>query len=108
MSVLGYRKMTQARNSSRTLLLADACRNPFPPPQTGTYYRIECWGAIPGCLRGSQGGVTDLSALPLHNQRASLGFIDGHVEAAKTNITAIRCSKHQGIKGNGNIWDFEQ
>lgn len=108
MSVLGYRKLTQARNSSRTLLLADACRNPFPPPQTGTYYRIECWGAIPGCQRATQTGATALSALPLHNARANLGFIDGHVEASKTNITAIRCSKHQGTKGNGNIWDFEK
>jgi prepilin-type processing-associated H-X9-DG protein len=108
MSILGYRKMIQARNPTRTLLLADACRNPFPPPQTGTYYRLECWGAIPGCQRASQAGITDLSALPLHNQRANVGFIDGHVEALKTNVTAIRCSKHLGTRSNGNIWDFEQ
>jgi len=106
MSVPGYRKMAQARNASRTLLLADACRNPFPPPQTGTYYRIECWGAIPGCQRRSQAGITDLSSLPLHNDRANAGFIDGHVEAVKTNITAIRCIKHGGTAGNNNIWDF--
>jgi prepilin-type N-terminal cleavage/methylation domain-containing protein/prepilin-type processing-associated H-X9-DG protein len=108
MSVPGYRKVTQAKNATRTLLLADACRNPFPPPQTGTYYRIECWGAIPGCQRASQAGVTELSSLPLHNLRANLGFVDGHVEALKTNAIAIRCSRHQGFKGNGNIWDFEQ
>jgi prepilin-type N-terminal cleavage/methylation domain-containing protein/prepilin-type processing-associated H-X9-DG protein len=108
MSLPGFRKMAQARNASRTLLLGDACRNPFPPPQTGTYYRIECWGAIPGSQRASQSGVLELSALPLHNQRANLGFIDGHVESLKTNTIVVRCSRHQGVKGNGNIWDFVQ
>jgi len=108
MSVAGFRKMAQARNPSHTLLLGDACRNPFPLPNTGTYYRIECWGAIPGCQRGSQAGITDLSALPLHNERARVGFIDGHVEALKTNVSAIRCSKHAGSAGNGNVWDFGQ
>jgi prepilin-type N-terminal cleavage/methylation domain-containing protein/prepilin-type processing-associated H-X9-DG protein len=106
MTLLGYRKMTQAKSPSHTMLLADACRNPFPPPQTGTYYRIECWGAIPGCQRRSQAGFTDLSALPLHSDRANVGFIDGHVEALKTNVTAIRCSKHGGTTSNDNVWDF--
>jgi prepilin-type N-terminal cleavage/methylation domain-containing protein/prepilin-type processing-associated H-X9-DG protein len=108
MTVVGFRKMTQAKSPARVLLLADACRNPFPPPTTGTYYRIECWGAIPGSQRRSQAGTTDLSAQPLHNERANVGFMDGHVEALKTNVTAIRCSKHLGTAGNGNIWDFQQ
>jgi prepilin-type N-terminal cleavage/methylation domain-containing protein/prepilin-type processing-associated H-X9-DG protein len=101
MNVPGYRKLAQARNATRTLLLGDACRN---ISQASTFYRIECWAAIPGCAKATQG----LAALPLHNQRANLGFIDGHVEALKTNVTAILCSRHQGTKGNGNIWDFVQ
>jgi prepilin-type N-terminal cleavage/methylation domain-containing protein/prepilin-type processing-associated H-X9-DG protein len=108
MDTPGYRKMAQAKSPSRVLLLADACRNPFPPPQTGTYYRIECWGAIPGSQRRSQSGITDLSELPLHNLRANAGFMDGHVEAVKTNLTAIRCSNHGGTLNNGNLWDFGQ
>lgn len=102
MSVPGYRKLGQARNASHTLLLGDACRN---VAQVNTFYRVECFSAIPGCARATGGG---LSSLPLHNERANLGFIDGHVEPLKTNVTAILCSRHQGTKGNGNIWDFEQ
>lgn len=106
MTLAGNRKTTQATRPSQTLLAADACRNGYPLPNTGTYYRIECWvgGAVPGCNKL----LPDIGfgALPLHDTRANVGFIDGHVEALKTNTTTIRCSKHGGTKNNGNIWDF--
>jgi prepilin-type N-terminal cleavage/methylation domain-containing protein/prepilin-type processing-associated H-X9-DG protein len=100
---LGGRKMSQANRPSHTVLLGDGARN---ETLTGVYYRIECWAAIPGTGKGPN--LEPVAYPPLHNQRANVGFLDGHVEALKTNITAIRCSGHQGAKGNGNIWDFEQ
>ena len=108
MTQAGYRKMTQANNPSRTILDADACRNGYPLPTTGTYYRIECWigGAIPGCNKLTPD--VGFGALPLHNKRASSGFLDGHAEGLQTNITTIPCSAHLGKIGNGNIWDFQQ
>jgi len=108
MSKAGYRKMAQANRPTQTLLAADACRNGHPLPNTGTYYRIECWigGSIPGCNKLLPD--VGFGALPLHNTRANCGFLDGHVEALKTNVTTIRCSKHTGTLGNGNIWDFAQ
>jgi len=104
----GYRKTSQAKKPTQTILDADACRNGYPLPTTGTYYRIECWvgGAIPGCNKLTPN--VGFGALPLHNKRANCGFLDGHVEALKTNITAIKCSAHGGSIGNGNIWDFTQ
>src|SRR5690606_5678592 len=99
---------THANKPTRTLLAADSCRNPYPYPKTQAYYRVECWGAVPGCQRRSEAGITDLAALPLHNERANCAFFDGHVEGMKTNITAIRCVRHLGKAGNDNIWDFEK
>ncbi|MGN6553707.1 MAG: type II secretion system protein [Verrucomicrobiota bacterium] len=100
---LGGRKTTQATRPTQTVLLGDGARN---NTLTGVYYRIECWAAIPGTGKGPGGepGVYP----PLHNLRANVGFMDGHVDSLKTNVTAIRCSGHTGTKGNGNIWDFEQ
>jgi prepilin-type N-terminal cleavage/methylation domain-containing protein/prepilin-type processing-associated H-X9-DG protein len=108
MNQAGYRKMTQANRPTQTLLAADACRNGYPIPNTGTYYRIECWvgGAIPGCNKLTPD--VGFGALPLHDTRANCGFLDGHVEPLKTNVTTIRCSRHGGAIGNGNIWDFQQ
>lgn len=108
MTLAGNRKTTQATKPTQTLLDADACRNGYPSPTTGTYYRLECWvgGAVPGCNKLLPD--TGFGALPLHNTRANAGFMDGHVEALKTNITTIRCSKHAGAVGNGNVWDFLQ
>jgi prepilin-type N-terminal cleavage/methylation domain-containing protein/prepilin-type processing-associated H-X9-DG protein len=103
MTSAGGRKLTQANRPTQTLLLGDGARNEV---LTGVYYRIECWAAIPGTGKGPN--LEPAAYPPLHNLRANLGFVDGHVENMKTNITAIRCSKHQGTKGNGNIWDFEQ
>ncbi len=100
---LGGRKLTEARRPSQTALLGDGARN---ETLTGVYYRIECWAAIPGTGKGP--GLVPAVYPPLHNLRANVGFVDGHVEALKTNVTAIRCVGHQGVKGNGNIWDFEQ
>jgi prepilin-type N-terminal cleavage/methylation domain-containing protein/prepilin-type processing-associated H-X9-DG protein len=108
MTQLGNRKTTQAKKPTQTLLAADSCRNPYPFPNTQAYYRVECWGAIPGCQRRSEAGTTDLSSLPLHNLRANCGFFDGHVEAMKTNVTAVRCSRHGGTVDNRNIWDFDK
>jgi prepilin-type N-terminal cleavage/methylation domain-containing protein/prepilin-type processing-associated H-X9-DG protein len=112
MTQAGYRKMSQARKPTRTILDADACRNGHPLPTTGTYYLIQCWaggatgpsGAIPGCnkLNPDDG----FGELPLHNKRANCGFVDGHIEALQTNITTIRCSGNGGTLANGNIWDF--
>jgi len=108
MTLAGNRKTTQATKPTQTLLDADACRNGYPLPNTGTYYRLECWlgGAIPGCNKLLPD--VGFGALPLHNTRANVGFMDGHVEALKTNITTLRCTKHGGPVGNGNIWDFTQ
>jgi prepilin-type N-terminal cleavage/methylation domain-containing protein/prepilin-type processing-associated H-X9-DG protein len=100
---LGGRKVTQANRPTQTVLLGDGARN---ETLTGVYYRIECWAAIPGTGKGPN--LEPAVYPPLHNFRANVGFLDGHVEALKTNVTAIRCVGHQGIKGNGNIWDFEQ
>lgn len=106
MNVRGNRKLTQANRPTQTILLGDAGRNEVPSPNTGMYYRIECWAAIPGTGKGP--GLAIAAFPPLHNLRANVGFVDGHVESVKTNVTAIRCSTHQGSKGNGNIWDFSQ
>jgi prepilin-type N-terminal cleavage/methylation domain-containing protein/prepilin-type processing-associated H-X9-DG protein len=106
MNLAGNRKLTQANNPTQTLLLGDAGRNEVAAPNTGMYYRIECWAAIPGTGKGP--AMEPGFYPPLHNLRANIGFIDGHVEALKTNVTAIRCSKHLGAVGNGNIWDFQQ
>jgi prepilin-type N-terminal cleavage/methylation domain-containing protein/prepilin-type processing-associated H-X9-DG protein len=108
MTLPGNRKTTQANRPTHTILAADASRNGHPMPTTGTYYRIECWvgGAVPGCNKLLPD--TGFGALPLHNTRANVGFIDGHVEGLKTNVTTIRCIRHGGTKGNGNIWDFAQ
>lgn len=103
MSRMGSRKITQATRPTQTVLLGDGCRN---NQLTGVYYRIECWGAIPGTGKGPGGEPGVYPAL--HNLRANVGFIDGHVESLKTNVTAVRCIAHKGTKGNGNIWDFEQ
>lgn len=100
---LGGRKVTQANRPSQTVLLGDGARN---ESLTGVYYRIECWAAIPGTGKGPN--LEPAVHPPLHNLRANVGFLDGHVDALKTNVTAIRCIGHQGTKGNGNIWDFEQ
>jgi len=100
---LGGRKLTQATRPTQTVLLGDGARN---EALTGVYYRIECWAAIPGTGKGPK--LEPAVYPPLHDLRANCGFIDGHVEALKTNVTAIRCSGHQGAIGNGNIWDFEQ
>lgn len=106
MSVIGVRKLTQANRPTQTILLGDAGRNEVPAPNTGMYYRIECWAAIPGTGKGP--GLQPVAHPPLHNLRANVGFVDGHVASLKTNVTAIRCSRHSGTKGNGNIWDFSQ
>jgi len=100
---LGGRKLTEANRPTQTVLLGDGARN---NQLTGVYYRIECWAAIPGTAKGPNG--EPVAYLPLHNGRANVGYIDGHVENLKTNVTAIRCSGHQGAIGNGNIWDFQQ
>ena len=106
MDIRGTRKLAQANRPTQTILLADAGRNEVPAPNTGMYYRIECWAAIPGTGKGP--GLTVAAYPPLHNLRANVGFVDGHVETLKTNVTAIRCSAHSGTKSNGNIWDFSQ
>ena len=100
---LGGRKLTQANRPTHTLLLGDGGRN---ETLTGVYYRIECWGAIPGTGKGPN--LEPAAYPPLHNLRANVGFLDGHTESLKTNVTAIRCVGHSGTMGNGNIWDFEQ
>ena len=100
---LGGRKLTQANRPTQTVLLGDGARN---KELTGVYYRIECWAAIPGTGKGPN--LEPAVYPPLHNRRANVGFMDGHVEALGTNVTAIRCIGHQGTKGNRNIWDFEQ
>ncbi len=106
MNIPGTRKLTQANRPTQTILLGDAGRNEVAAPNTGMYYRIECWAAIPGTGKGP--GLAIAVYPPLHNLRANVGFVDGHVESLKTNKTAIRCSAHSGTKSNGNIWDFEQ
>ncbi|MEI9960485.1 MAG: prepilin-type N-terminal cleavage/methylation domain-containing protein [Limisphaerales bacterium] len=105
MTKIGVRKLTQANRPTQTLILGDAARNEV---LTGTYYRIECWAAIPGTAKSPSGAAVGYP--PLHSQRANIGFVDGHVESLKTNVTAIRCSGvgHLGTKGNGNIWDYAQ
>jgi prepilin-type processing-associated H-X9-DG protein len=100
---LGGRKLTEAKNPTHTALLGDGARN---EKLTGVYYRIECWAAIPGTGKGPNQEPAVYP--PLHNLKANVGFIDGHVEPLGTNITAIRCVGHKGFKGNGNIWDFAQ
>jgi prepilin-type N-terminal cleavage/methylation domain-containing protein/prepilin-type processing-associated H-X9-DG protein len=100
---LGGRKVTDATRPSNTVLLGDGARN---EKLTGVYYRIECWAAIPGTGKGPN--MEPGAYPPLHNLRANVGFLDGHVDALKTNVTALRCSGHQGTKDNGNIWDFEK
>jgi prepilin-type N-terminal cleavage/methylation domain-containing protein/prepilin-type processing-associated H-X9-DG protein len=100
---LGGRKLMQANRPSQTVLLGDGARN---ESLTGVYYRIECWAAIPGTGKGPN--LEPAVHPPLHHMRANVGFLDGHVEALKTNVTALRCIGHKGTKGNGNIWDFEQ
>jgi prepilin-type processing-associated H-X9-DG protein len=100
---LGNRKLTQANRPAHTALLGDGARN---EKLTGVYYRIECWAAIPGTGKGPN--LEPAVYPPLHNLRANVGFIDGHVEALGTNITATRCIGHKGTRGNGNIWDFTQ
>jgi prepilin-type N-terminal cleavage/methylation domain-containing protein/prepilin-type processing-associated H-X9-DG protein len=100
---LGGRKLTQANRPTQTVLMGDGARN---ETLTGVYYRIECWAAIPGTGKGP--GMVPAAFPPLHNLRANVGFVDSHVETLKTNVTAIRCSGHQGTLGNGNIWDFAQ
>ncbi len=99
----GGRKMTEAKNPTHTVLLGDGARN---EALTGVYYRIECWAAIPGTGKGPN--LEPAVYPPLHNLKANVGFIDGHVEPLGTNITAIRCIRHTGFAGNGNIWDFTQ
>jgi prepilin-type N-terminal cleavage/methylation domain-containing protein/prepilin-type processing-associated H-X9-DG protein len=103
MSVIGVRKLTQANRPTQTVILGDGARN---EKLTGVYYRIECWAAIPGTGKGPN--LEPAVYPPLHNLRANVGFVDGHVASLKTNVTAIRCSRHSGAKGNGNIWDFSQ
>ena len=100
---LGGRKLTQATRPTQTALLGDGARN---EKLTGVYYRIECWAAIPGTGKGPN--LEPAVYPPLHNRRANVGLVDGHVEAFQTNVTAIRCIGHGGTQGNGNIWDFEQ
>ncbi len=100
---LGGRKLMQANRPNQTLLLGDGARN---KTLTGVYYWIECWAAIPGTGKGPN--LEPAVYPPLHNLRANVAFVDGHAESLKTNVTAIRCTGHQGTKGNGNIWDFEQ
>jgi prepilin-type N-terminal cleavage/methylation domain-containing protein/prepilin-type processing-associated H-X9-DG protein len=100
---LGGRKLTEALRPTQTLLLGDGARN---ESLTGVYYRIECWAAIPGTGKGPN--QEPVAYPPLHNRRANVGFMDGHVASLQTNVTAIRCVGHQGTKGNGNVWDFEQ
>jgi prepilin-type N-terminal cleavage/methylation domain-containing protein/prepilin-type processing-associated H-X9-DG protein len=99
----GGRKMSEARNPTHTVLLGDGARN---EALTGVYYRIECWAAIPGTGKGPN--LEPAVYPPLHNLKANVGFLDGHVEPLGTNITAIRCIAHKGFAGNGNIWDFTQ
>jgi prepilin-type N-terminal cleavage/methylation domain-containing protein/prepilin-type processing-associated H-X9-DG protein len=103
MNVAGNRELTQASRPTQTLLLGDGCRN---ETLTGVYYRIECWAAIPGTGKGPQ--LQEAFYPPLHNLRANVGFVDGHVGTLKTNVTAILCSAHGGTIANGNIWDFQQ
>jgi prepilin-type N-terminal cleavage/methylation domain-containing protein/prepilin-type processing-associated H-X9-DG protein len=102
-TALGNRKLTQANRPSQTVLLGDGARN---KTLTGVYYRIECWAAIPGTGKGPN--LEPAVYPPLHNLRANVGFLDGHVETLGTNVTAIRCIGHKGTRGNGNIWDFTQ
>jgi prepilin-type N-terminal cleavage/methylation domain-containing protein/prepilin-type processing-associated H-X9-DG protein len=99
----GGRRITQANRPTHTALLGDGARN---EKLTGVYYRIECWAAIPGTGKGPN--LEPAVYPPLHNLRANVAFLDGHVEALGTNVTAIRCIGHQGTKGNANIWDFTQ
>jgi prepilin-type processing-associated H-X9-DG protein len=96
------RKITDCRRPSNILMLADGCRNP-----NGNSVKENAT-----CNLNLPGGWTDDStrdmtkAPPLHNKRANIGMVDGHVEAQGTNVTNIHCLKHGGTLNNGNIWDF--
>jgi len=103
LNMAGNRKLTQADRPTQTVLLGDGCRN---ETLAGVCYRVECWTAIPGTEKGPNLEPTVYP--PLHNLRANVDLMDGHVDTLKTNVTAIRCSAHQGSLGNGNIWDFKQ
>jgi prepilin-type N-terminal cleavage/methylation domain-containing protein/prepilin-type processing-associated H-X9-DG protein len=99
----GYRKLTQVNKPSNTLLISDGCQT--LPTQHNMFKMVNCLNALPGDVKQPSGTMT---GKPLHDLRANIGFMDGHVQSLKTNVFAIRSAARGGVAGNGNIWDFQQ